>query len=372
MTLTGKERIGRILRREPVDRIGLFEVFWRETADRWAAEGHIERPETVGEHFGLDLLRTGGAMTPAAWRLVNLIADLDAGDQIVEETDDVRLVRNGNGALLRWCKDGSGAPEHVDYLVKSRAAWREHIRPRLTNTDAYERRLDLANYRALRADCERKGVFFTAGVLAAFDTLNELCGHETILTAMATDPDWVRDMGDVYTRATIDLLALLFEREGLPDGMWLWDDLGFKHRPFMSPAMYREMIFPSHKQLIDFAHGRGLPVILHTDGLVESLVPSLIEAGVDCLQPLEVKAGMDLVKIKRLHGEQIALIGGMDARELISNDLARVERELAGRLPQAMAGGGYVLQVDHSVPPQVDYATYKHFVETGLAMGTYG
>ena len=178
-------------------------------------------------------------------------------------------------------------------------------------------------------------------------------------------------MVDVYSRVAIDLLEMLFEQGGLPDGLWVWDDLGFKHRPFMSPAMYRDLIFPAHKRLFDFAHSRGLPVILHCDGLVEPLIPDLIEAGIDCLQPLEVKAGMDLVKIKKLYGDRLALIGGMDARDLLSNDLDRVRKELEAKVPALMAGSGYVLQVDHSVPDGVNYETYKYFVDMGLKLGTY-
>ncbi len=308
-----------------------------------------------------------------AWRLVNLVADLDAGERIVEESDTVKLVRNGNGALLRWRKDGSGAPEHVDFLVKDRQGWEEHIRPRLLKRGRFSRGGSISiAIGDLRQECARQEHgFFVAGVVAAFDVMNELCGHECLLTAMATDPDWVRDMGDVYAGVTIDLLEMLFEREGLPDGLWVWDDLGFKHRPFMSPAMYGEMIFPAHKRLFDFAHSHKLPVVLHCDGFVEPLMPQLIEAGIDCLQPLEVKAGMDLLKLKRAFGERLSFIGGMDARELVSNDLGRVRRELESKLPQAMAGGGYVLQVDHSVPDQVNYETYKYFVEKGLQIGTY-
>jgi uroporphyrinogen decarboxylase len=369
--LTSKERIERILRHQPVDRVGLFEVFWRETGQRWAQEGHIERPELVGEHFKLDLLRSGGAMTPAAWRLIHLVADLDACEQIIEEDETTKLVRNGNGALLRLRKDGSGAPEHVDFLVKDRASWQKHLRHHLVNKNDYERRIDFAHYREVRADCVRKNVFFAPGVVAAFDAMNELCGHENVLIGMGTDPDWVRDMCDVLATITVDTLEILFARDGLPDALWVWDDLGFKQRPFMSPAMYREMILPAHKRVFDLAHRHGLPTILHTDGLIESLIPQLIEAGVDCLQPLEVKAGMDLLKIKKLYGNKIALIGGMDARALISNDLERVRKELEGKLPQAMAGSGYILQVDHSVSHEVNYETYKYFVEKGLEIGTY-
>lgn len=371
MTFSSKERIQRILRRQPADRIGLFEVFWRETAQRWADQGHIETPESVSDHFGLDLRRTGDEITPAAWKIIDVVADLDAGSKIVEETDAVKLVRDGNGALLRWRKHGSGAPEHVDFLVRDRKGWEEHIRPFLLDSRSDERRIDFARYRALREKCDREQRFLCAGAVAVFDVMSPMCGHECLLMGMATDPDWVRDMCDVYATLTIRLLETLFEREGLPDGMWFWDDLGFKRRPFMSPAMYREMLFPAHKRLFDFARGRGLPVVLHCDGLIEPLIPDLIEAGIDCLQPLEVKAGMDLVKIKKQFGDRIALIGGMDVRELISNDLGRVQKELEARLPAAMAGGGYILQVDHSVPDQVDYGTYRYFVEVGLQMGRY-
>jgi uroporphyrinogen decarboxylase len=283
----------------------------------------------------------------------------------------VKLVRDGNGALLRWLKDGSGAPEHVDFAVRDRRSWQEHIRPYLLDERSYERRLNFDSYRAVRAKCARDQRFMTCGVVGAFDRMSPVCGHEHLLAGMALDPDWVTEMADLYATLTVHLLEILFEREGLPDGLWVWDDLGFKNRPFMSPAMYRKMLYPAHKKLFDFAHSRGLPVVLHCDGYVEALVPSLIEAGINCLQPIEIKAGMDLLKLKKRFGEQIALIGGMDERVLETNDRRAVEAQLLEKLPGAMADSGYVLQVDHSVSPLVNYETYRYFVERGLEIGTY-
>ena len=371
MELTSKERFGRILKHQPVDRVGLFEVYWRETTQRWTAEGHFARPEMVSDHFGLDVRRTGGEITPGDYRIINLMADIYAGDQVVEETESAKLIRDGNGALLRWIKTGSGAPEHVDFTVKDRGGWEEHIRPHLLDERTYEQRINFSSYRDLRAKCARDERFMTCGVVGPFDQMSPMCGHEHLLMGMALDSEWVREMADLYATVAVHLLEILFEREGLPDGLWVWDDLGFKHRPFMSPAMYRALIYPAHKRLFNFAHSRGLPVILHCDGYVETLVPSLIEAGIDCLQPIEAKAGMDLVKLKQRFGERIALIGGMDERVLETNALAAVEAELLSKLPAAMAGSGYVLQVDHSVSPLVNYETYRYFVERGLEIGTY-
>ena len=371
MQLNSKERFARILNHEPVDRIGLFEVYWRETVDRWTAEGHLAGPETVSDHFGLDVRRTGGEITPADYRTINLIADVDAGEQMVEETESAKLLLDGNGAYLRWFKNDSGAPEHVGFTVRDRQGWEEHIRPYLLDERTYERRINFKSFRTLRTKCAQEDRFMTCGVVGPFDQMSPMCGHENLLLGMALDGGWVHDMADLYATVMIQLLEILFEREGLPDGLWVWDDLGFKGRPFMSPAMFRAQLYPAYKKIFGFAHSQGLPVVFHCDGYVEALIPALIEAGIDCLQPLEVKAGMDLLKLKQRFGDQIALIGGMDERVLETNDCDAVERELLSKLPGAMAGSGYVLQVDHSVSPLVDYETYKFFVERGLEIGTY-
>jgi uroporphyrinogen decarboxylase len=375
--LTSKERMTRILKREPVDRVGLFEVFWADTAKRWAREGHYQdptldvgfvgsqhkhRPMLIEDHFGLDLRRC---------RAFEYIADLDAGEKIIEETEETKLVRDGNGALLRWCKKHSGTPEHVDFLVKDRKGWEESVRPHLVNTALYPRRIDFELYRSMKEKCQRENIYLTCAVVGAFDQMTPMCGHEYLLMGMALDPEWIRDMCEVYTTLTINLLEILFAQEGLPDGLWVWDDLGFKGKPFMSPNMYQELLFPGHQRLFQWARSRGLPVILHSCGYVEPLMPALIEAGIDCLQPLEVKAGMDLVKLKKEFGDRISFIGGMDVRTLVANDRKAVQAELKKKLPAAMQNSGYVLQVDHSVPYQVDYATYRYFMETGLAMGVY-
>jgi uroporphyrinogen decarboxylase len=375
--MTSKERIQRILAHRDVDRVGLFEVFWADTADRWAREGHYAkpaekedefgagrkfRPMAVEEHFGLDLQRC---------KALDLVADLDAGLVTVEENEETKLVRDGNGALLRWHKHHTGTPEHVDFAVKDRVAWQEQIRPRLLRQADYRRRIDFNLYRQMKQHCDEKNLFLTCGVVGAFDLISPMCGHEYLLMGIVDDPDWVRDMCDVYARLTVELLERLFAEEGLPDGLWAWDDLGFKGKPFISPHMYRDIVQPAHKRVFDFAHSHGLKVILHSCGYVEPLVPGFLEAGVDCLQPLEVKAGMDLLKIKKQYGDRLALMGGMDARALVTNDKAVVERELQNKLPGAMAGGGYVLQVDHSVPSQVDYETYDFFARRGLEIGTY-
>ncbi len=362
MELTSRERVERMLKRQPVDRIPANEHFWGDTRQAWIDAGHLKPDENLEDHFDLDIRK--------AWPF-SMAGNLDVGDTLIEETEETKLVRNSNGALLRWWKHKSGTPEHVDFLVKDRAAWEEHIRPHLTNDADLRRRINFDAYRdAKKWSADTNRFFFWSGV-NVFELMHPVCGHEYMLMGMALDPDWVKDMCTVYADLTLKLMDILFDEEGLPDGVWFYEDMGFKHRPFMSPAMYMDIIWPAHKRTFQYARQRGLEVVVHSCGFVEPLVPGLIEAGMTCLQAMEVKAGMDLPHLKQAYGDRIAFMGGMDIRTLESNDLATVDAELELKLPPAMAGGGYCLQTDHSVSSRVNYETFKHFVDRGREMGRY-
>lgn len=357
--MNGVERIGRILRREPVDRIGLFEHFWGDTQKKWKAQGHLKDGEDLATHFGFDMSASG---------CFNMVADLDFEPVVVEETDETVLTRDGNGALLRRHKLHDATPEHVDFEVKERRAWEEKAKPLLVPE---RRRIDFEGYaRARRAAAEADRFFCWTGT-NVFELMHPVCGHEYMLMGMALDPDWVRDMVDTYSDLIVALLEMLFEEAGKPDGIWFYEDMGFKQRPFMSPAMYRDIVMPGHRKTFDFAHAQGLPVIVHSCGYVYPLLDGLIEAGMDCLQVIEVKAGMDPLAIKREFGDRIALFGGMDARNLVANDRAAIKAELERKVPALMEGGGYILHSDHSIPDTCDYETYRYFVDQGLRLGTY-
>ena len=205
--ITSRQRIARTLRREPVDRVGAHESFWDDTQRGWAADGHVREDESLEDHFGLDLrLR---------WPL-KMVADLDFEEEILEEDDERKLVRTGTGAVLRWWKERSGTPEHVDFLVKDRAAWNEFARPRLTDDSVYRRRIDFEGYREVREKCRRENLFFCWGGVNVFELIHPVCGHEYMLMGMALDPGWVVDMCNVYADLTVNLLEILFAEEGPP------------------------------------------------------------------------------------------------------------------------------------------------------------
>ncbi|MGI5960245.1 MAG: uroporphyrinogen decarboxylase family protein [Massiliimalia sp.] len=356
--MTGKERMQNILQHKPVDRIGLYEHFWNDTYHEWQSKGHLHG-EDINTHFDFDMME--------CWAF-NLTADLDYEPEIVAETEETVTIKDGNGAILRRHKLHDTTPEHVDFTVKDREGW-EKIKPFLLKPD--RRRINFEAYRKTKELAAKENRFFVWSGVNVFECMHPVCGHENLLIGMALDPEWVMDMADTYSKLTIELQKILFEEEGYPDGIWYYEDMGFKERPFMSPDMYCEMLQPYHKRTIEYAHSHNMPVIMHSCGFVEPLLPHMIEAGIDCLQVIEIKAGMDLLRIHKNYGDKIALMGGIDVRALYSNDKETIDKELEAKIPMVKQGFGYVLHSDHSIPKTVDYETYQYFIKKGLELGTY-
>ena len=356
--MNSREKINAILNGDATVGMGLFEHFWPETITNWQQQGCLAKDEDIELHFDFDILKS--------WSGGDLTADPYHPETIVEETEDTKLFKNGNGALLRLWKTRSGVPEHVDFEVKDYKTWLEKIKPAVVDKSLYDVRLAkvLELHKSRRKLADEKGKFLTWNGVGVFEAIHPVCGHEYMLMGMALEPDWIKDMGQTYAQLIIDLQKKLFAAAGEADGFWFYEDMGFKNKPFMSPNMYMELIQPYQKMNFDFAKTLGKPVMVHSCGYVEQLIQGLIDAGMNCLQAMEVKAGMDVVKIAKDYSGKIALCGGLDIRVLETNDKSQIKTYLKDTLPIILDNVPYILHTDHSIPQSVEYDTYRYFIDT--------
>ena len=357
-TLSSYERVKNMLAGKPVDCLPCYDAIWGQTVARWRAEGNLRPEQDEREALDMDILGSAS---------LNSVADLDFTSRVIEETEETILSLDGNGAMFRQHKLHDSCPEHVDFLVKDRQGWEERIKPHLLDID--RRRIPFEAYRKGKTFAAERQRFFTWWGVAPFEQMQSMTGHEYLLLNMALDPEYVYEMAITYARFTLMHLEVLFAEEGKPDAMWFGEDLGYKLKPFMSPAMYEEILEPGHKLLFDWSHAQGLQVIVHSCGFVEPLVPGLLRAGMDCLQALEVKAGMDMRRLFDSYGDRLAFFGNIEARALISNDRRLIDAEMDAKIPYILQNGGrYLLLSDHSIPPQVDFQTMQYFFERGREM----
>jgi len=378
--LSSCENTKRLFARGPAERVGLHDGPWGRTIRKWVTQGYptrkvkktvkekavedgveverevekqVDQPVPAREHFGFDMAGCGGWFD---------MLPLKGHSEVLEETDEWRVTRNGAGAALKYWKDKDGTPEHIDFLMTSREVWERDYRPHLLDVDRERVNIEGAK-KALEANRE-KGFWTHFGHLFIWENMRRSLGDICMYESLLTDPEWIHDYNRVHTDFFIAHFRLILEEAGLPDGIWLYEDLGFKERLFASPKVLGDLIFPYYKEVVDFFHGYGLPVVFHTCGYTMDALPLIIEAGFDGLNPMEVAAGNDTFALAEQYGDQLVFVGGFDKRIIESHDMPLIRRETADFVEGMKARGARCLfGSDHSISTNTDYDDFRTMVE---------
>jgi uroporphyrinogen-III decarboxylase len=208
-------------------------------------------------------------------------------------------------------------------------------------------------------------------MIESSECLTRLAGQGNTLLWMAEHPERMGAVIDRIGRFYLEMArAEIAAGAGLLDGFVIWGDVAYKKGTFMSPAYWRRHFKPWVGSMIEAAHARGLPVIYHGCGNVKAIFPDFIELGIDACNPLEAKAGMDVVELRRRYAHRIGFCGNSDVRVWESGDREAIRREVLRKL-NAAKDGGYIFQSDHSVSSAVSGATYDYIVQLVRAHGRY-
>ena len=352
--MTSHERFERMFGHRPADRVPIIDSPWGATIERWQREGLPKDADWV-DCLGLDHVASIGLDNSPRYEA-----------KTIEETAEYRIATTSWGATLKNWKHAASTPEFLDFKVKDRISWQDAKR-RMTPTR------DRINWKHLEANYPKwreKGYWIQAGLWFGFDVTHSwTCGTERILMALIDDPQWCVDMFNHFLDVDLALLEMVWDAGYRFDAVNWPDDLGYKHNQFMSLRMYRELVKPVQKRACDWAHARGVRTHLHSCGDVNPFIPEFIEIGIDSLNPLEVKAGMDPVGIKRRFGDRLVLHGGINA--VLWDDIDAIEAEMRKTLPVVKANGGYIFSSDHSVPSSVSLANFRRIVELAKELGAY-
>ena len=354
---TSRDVIDCLLRGKKADRVGVADSPWGDTLSEWVKQGMPvdEKGEAVDvvEHFGFDLCGCGGWF---AWEAKRGVCD------VLEETDEWRITRNGSGAALKYWKHKSGTPEHIDFLMTDRSVWERDYRPHLLELD--RNRIDVEGTAEELARRRKQGLWTSFGGLFIWEIMRASMGDYTMYMSLVSDPAWVHDFNRVYTDMFKAHYKVLLEEAGRPDGVWLYEDLGYKGRLFCRPQVLADVIFPYYSELVEFFHSYDLPVVFHSCGFTEPAIDLIVAAGFDGLNPMEVKAGNNPLRIADAYADKLAFFGGLDARILESGDRGLIRREVAGLIEgMKERGARYVFGSDHSLSTNVEYGDFEYALE---------
>jgi uroporphyrinogen decarboxylase len=197
-----------------------------------------------------------------------------------------------------------------------------------------------------------------------------LMGYEALLMAIAADPALVRALVEL----SVDV-NLAMAREVAARGVgivYTGDDYAGDNGPLMSPEHFRQLFYPGLRRVMQGFKALGLKVIKHTDGMIWPLMEMIVESGIDCLDPIDPVAGMNLAEVKRLVGSRVALKGNVDCAHLMTlGTPAQVADATRKALREGAVGGGFILSSSNSIHSSVKPENYMAMLETLRKCGKY-
>jgi uroporphyrinogen decarboxylase len=314
----------------------------------------------LGRGFALDdkdwadwVLPDGSPCQMPAWAL----PEREPGEWVLRSKQSGRvLAKMPDGALyFEQCYwpflDGDDLDELAEALTENMwCAVQSPPGPLVAGPDGPSRLTEGA--RALRASTDRAILGLFGGNL--LETGQFLYRIDNFLMLLAADPDRAHAFLDRLVEIHLANLEKYLAAVGPHiDIIVFGDDLGMQNGPQMSRAMYREMFMPRHARMWKRAKELArVKVMLHCCGGIRPLLPDLIEAGLDAVNPVQITcAGMEAASLKADFGDKITFWGGgCDTRFVLSKSTpAEIQRHVRQQVEILHRGGGFVFQQVHNV-----------------------
>ena len=380
--MTNRERALAVLDYEEYDRLPIVHFgFWR-TRDsvlyRWADEGHISRElaenwadgnewdRAITEKLGFDI----------NWNVlfhleVSLLPPLETG--VIEELPDgSRKVMNSHGAIVLEKNDAGSIPMSFDHLLKGRKEWEEIFLPRLqfaderingvkVHTPDGVRRFDKGGRECLLRNEWDYPYGIRCGSL--YGSIRNWLGLEGSAYLQVDDEALFDEIIDTVGSLCYRTTKAALETGVRFDFAHFWEDIAFKTGPLINPEVFQRKIGPHYRRITTLLGEHGIHnVSLDCDGLIDALIPTWIENGVNTMFPIEVGTWHASIEPwRRQYGRRLKGVGGMEKR-LFGYDRATIDAEIE-RLKALVDLGGFLPCPDHRIAPDAEWDNVRYYCD---------
>lgn len=276
--------------------------------------------------------------------------------EILEDTDEYQVRRDRDGWIRKYPKNG-GLVTRVRQVVLDMDDWEKYKADIRACMDKYftDENMEKA-YGPYREIAKEYPVRLR--ISGFFWTPRFLMDNEEQLYAYYEDPDLLHNIAqfqaDVYKEQLEKLLKIV-----VPSVVFFEEDLSGKTGPMISPATFEEFCTPYYEQVIPVLRKYGVPnIIMDTDGDFTLMIPKILEAGLDGVLPVDVNAGVDIVKVREEY-PTLKFMGGFNKLCIIDGPEA-IEAELE-RLKPVIAQGGCIVCTDHQAAPATSLENYRYY-----------
>jgi uroporphyrinogen decarboxylase len=257
--------------------------------------------------------------------------------------------------------------------------YRQEPDPALVEKFAWPDPLDPGRFRTLRQQAEAHRTRTDAATILVLGVgpvhqIQFMRGYAASLEDLIIAPDFVQAFMDRYVDFWVRLTDRALQEVGdLVDVAMFGDDLGTQQGPVMSPVLYRRLIKPYHRRMVEAVKRFNKPLLLHSCGSVAAFIPDLIQIGFDAIHPVQVSAkDMDSARLKREFGRDITFWGGIDTQQVLPRGTTvEVREEVRKRIADLGPGGGYVLGAVHNIQAEVPVENILAMFDAAREFGRY-
>ncbi len=240
-----------------------------------------------------------------------------------------------------------GDLHRVSYKVDY--GYKELVKPAVSGPDGLERleehtpKLSREHVKRIREAAEKNRDRFTfishesPFGLAAYS----LRGFRQFLIDVVRSPRFAERVLSFGVKTLTEMARIIVEEAGI-DAVWLSGDLGDRNGPFVSPRLYREILYPFDREVCRTYHKLGVYVFLHSHGNLNPILDELVEAGFDGLNPLDEAENMNLASVKKRHGDKVTLIPQPSTYRLEKMPKSLIEEYVSSQLHAGAHGGGFI------------------------------
>lgn len=321
---------------------------WPEVYERWYSEG-LPRDISEHEYFNAAPLRRGLGIN------VSLYPPFE--EEVLEETEEYRILRNGDGVICKDWKNKSCIPHFMDFTLKDGSNW-----------DEYKKRLQPEPGRIPEdledriAKAERSGVPIAVNTASMIGWIRNWMGVSNMSYLAFDDPGLFREMADTIAELVVWSLEQVLPHVQVDLG-WGWEDICFRSGPLVSPDVFEDAAVPGYRKIADKLLEYGVDLYLvDCDGLIDALVPLWLEGGVNVMFPIEIGAwDADPYAFRKKYGKELRVFGGIN-KLVLEKGKEEIDAELERRIP-FMKEGGFVPLPDHLITPDTPLENYVYYLD---------
>lgn len=377
--MNDRQRVLAVLNYQPYDRLPIVHFgFWKDTLDKWAAEGHLtlEEAEEWGDGNPIDAVvsaKLGFDFNYYSALHPNTFLSPGFEREVLETTDDgSRKVRNEDGVVVLQRDGATSIPAEIDHLLKGRKDWEEHYVARLQfNMDRINKAkvrvndkmipFDEGGLEFLQQDTREYHYGLHCGSL--FGKIRDTLGVVGASYLFAEDPDLFDEIINTVGALCFQCVKAALDSGAKFDFAHFWEDICFKNGPLVIPSVFDEKVGPHYRRITELCRSHGITICsLDCDGCIDALIPTWFNNGVNTMFPIEVGTwNASIAPWREQYGRELRGVGGMN-KVVFARDRAAVDVEIE-RLRALVDLGGFIPCPDHRIAPDGEWDNVRYYCD---------